>query len=203
MFGVQGRYFTVAMPLLFLALVGLKQPVPALSLWLKRIIIPTATLGLIAYIVGLWLSYHVPCGSQYYQPGLCYQPKYKNFSPTTYATPLSEEIRLIQEFIPECDGMTSIRIWVNTADDLTQHRLFFLLSDDDNLLVNEEVTAERLPRSGWYTFSFLPETKSSTKTYQFTLHGSGVDIATSIRPEYPQAKLYLDNELSGNDTIFQ
>jgi len=209
--GVQGRYFTVVMPLLFLSLVGMWKPNQKIALWLKRGVIIFGILSLGSYITGLWLSYHVPCGSQYYQQGLCYQPNYKNFSPeSNYSEPLSNNLKLTQEIVPECDGMTTVRIWVNTAESSLQNQTEFSFTDQDgSSLIREILKNEELPSSGWYSLSFQPEWESSQKIYILTLKAmnnlqkNGIKIAYSIRPEYPQGLLYENEEVSEQDIIFQ
>ena len=123
--GVQGRYFTVVMPLLFLAVYGL--PIGAkfprgLELLGKgawaRADRAAAGMGLAAlalFAAGLILSYHVPCGSEYYRWSLCNQPQYKNWAPESVSSPpISSTMTLTQEIVPACDGMTELRVWVNS-----------------------------------------------------------------------------------------
>ncbi len=107
--GVQGRYFTTVMPLLFVGLAGLPL--------LQRIRIPSALLvilsvvSLLFYSTGMYLSYHVVCGSQFYQAGLCYQPNYKNWAPDErYSNPISTQLTLKQEIILECNGASEVRV---------------------------------------------------------------------------------------------
>jgi uncharacterized membrane protein len=115
--GVQGRYFTTVMPLLFLALLGpwplregdpgghppeappfpradgvLRSPggAPKQAPPLKNfpyMAIALALVALLLYTAGLVLSYHVTCGSEYYRLGLCYQPQYKNWAPESISSP--------------------------------------------------------------------------------------------------------------------
>ena len=205
--GVQGRYFVTVMPLLFLALIGL--PV------FRRIQIPivfTVLLGvasLVVYIAGMYLSYHVPCGSQYYQPGLCYQPNYKNWAPDAlYSPPVSNQMTLEQEIVPECSGMTELRVWVNATGLDPQPTTNFILKDvqGNRELINTRVQNSKLPTGSWYALDFPADWNSNGKFYLFTISSEqqvGPHIAYSLRAEYPAGKLYENSQPIGKDLIFQ
>jgi uncharacterized membrane protein len=203
---VQGRYFTTVMPLLFLALACL----PAL----QRIHAPAwsivllAGAGLVFYTAGMYLSYYVPCGSQFYRSGLCYQPNYKNWAPDeVYSAPLSYQLTLRQEIVPECDGMTVVQVWVNAAGADPNGQTAFTLRDASqgrdaaNLLIpNSE-----LPSGDWFPLNFPADWVSNGKLYLLTMQGDpfGARIAYSLRQEYPAGKLYENDEPINRDVIFQ
>lgn len=207
--GVQGRYFVTVMPLLFLALAGWPG-------W-KRIQLPISvpvTLGitsLLFYGVGMYLSYHVPCGSQYYQPGLCYQPNYKNWSPDDlYSSPISSQLKLSQEIVPECNGMTELRVWVNASGSNADESTRFLVqsANDKMTVVDLYIPNSELPLGNWYSLNFAPDWNSDGKFYLLTIAGDdlthdGPRIAYSLRPEYPAGKLFENEEAVGHDLIFQ
>ncbi len=206
--GVQGRYFTVVMPLLFLAVLGVLQFSPQKSVFIKKATLSLGVLSLIVYTLGLWLSYQVPCGSQYYQQGLCYQPNYKNFAPESkYSAPISNEFSLKQEIYPECDGMKTIRVWVNTENSPPLGQTEFSLSTQDGTrIANEIVSNADLAISGWHSLSFSPEWSSSQQVYNFNINAinrSDILIAYSIRPEYLAGNLYENDSFSKQDIIFQ
>jgi uncharacterized membrane protein len=203
---VQGRYFVTVMPLLFLALARLP--------FTKRIQMPASlpvALGvasLLIYIAGMHLSYHVTCGSQFYQPGLCYQPNYKNWAPNErYSPPVSEQLTLSQEIVAECDGMTSLRIWVNAENSDTGGTTEFHLWDVHEKLDMSRVNAPNssLPSGGWYTLNFQPDWSSNGKFYLLTIRSEndGPRIAYSLRPEYADGKLYENDQAVEQDILFQ
>jgi uncharacterized membrane protein len=206
--GVQGRYFVTVMPLLFLALCGLPL--------FKKIRIPVVVsmiLGissLAIFIAGMYLSYHVLCGSQYYQPGLCYQPNYKNWAPDQlYSPPVSDQMTLSQEIVPECNGMTELRIWVNAAKADRAETTNFVLKDvqNDREEVHVSVPNADLPAGAWYTLAFPADWTSSGKFYLLTVSGDnpggGPQIAYSLKQEYPAGKLYENGQPISKDLIFQ
>ncbi len=203
---VQGRYFVTVMPLLFLALARLRLP--------KQIRMPVflpAALGvssLLVYLAGMYLSYHVPCGSQFHQSGLCYQPNYKNWAPNeVFSSPVSGQLTLAQEIVAECAGMTELRVWVNAADTDTDGTTGFHLLDVHarREVVSLNVPNSELPAGGWYTLRFPPDWESNGAFYLLTIRsdGDGARIAYSLRPEYPAGKLFENDQEIEQDILFQ
>ncbi|HET7143485.1 MAG TPA: DUF2142 domain-containing protein [Anaerolineales bacterium] len=207
--GVQGRYFSGVMPLLFLALACL--PI------LKQIRIPVylplvlGGLSLVLYITGMYLSYHVTCGSQYYTGGLCYQPNYKNWAPNeVYSAPISADLSLRQEVIAECNGMTEFRVWLDaSASNPTGITEFSLVdADTGRVVVSSSVSNTDLPRKTWYTLTFTPVMDSLGKLYLFNIRvgsgdGQGPRIAYSLKQEYIEGNLYENSDDINRDVIFQ
>jgi len=204
--GVQGRYFTTVMPLLFLGLAGLPS--------LQRIRIPVAlpalltVASLIFYTGGMYLSYHVSCGSQYYQGGLCHQPNYKNWAPDElYSSPISNQLTLKQEIVLECNGATEIRVWVNGKDADPAGSTEFVLQDVNlgREIIRNVVANSEFPEGSWFTLQFEPDWESNGKFYLLTISSgdSGPRIAYSLRAEYPAGKLYENDQSVPNDMIFQ
>ncbi len=207
--GVQGRYFTPVMPLFFLALAGL-------PFW-KNIKVPTSLGGifivtsLIVFTAGMYLSYYVTCGSQFYEVGNCYQPKYKNWAPNNlYSPPISGQFSLAQEIVPECNGMTELRVWVSSATTKPDTVTSFIFRDtkQDLEAVNIKASNSNLPKGGWYTLNFPPDWESKGKLYLLTIaedgiNESGLRIAYSLKPEYLTGKLYENGQQIENDLIFQ
>jgi hypothetical protein len=197
------------MPPLFLALAGL----PFLKRFRLAAIIP-AILGvssLILYSAGMYLSYHVLCGSQYYQKGLCYQPNYKNWAPDElYSPPISNQLTLKQEIILECNGATEIRVWMNAEKTDPAGTTEFILQDVNlgREIIRKSILNSEFPVGSWYSIHFEPDWESMGKFYLLTIRSDqesdlGPRIAYSLRPEYPAGKLYENDQPVGNDVIFQ
>ena len=206
--GVQGRYFVTVMPLLFLALACLPLP--------KRVQIPSllpvvlGVVSLIIYTAGMYLSYHVPCGSQFYQPGLCYQPNYKNWAPDdAYSPPINNQLTLSQEIVPECNGLSELRVWINAQGSDPNGISNFILTDMNakHEIVNINVPNSELPVRDWYSLKFPPDWVSNGKLYvlkiQSSQSGMGPRISYSLRPEYTAGKMYENDQASTKDMIFQ
>jgi uncharacterized membrane protein len=205
--GVQGRYFVTVMPLLFLALVGL----PAVRKLYIPVVFPIllGIASLTIYLAGLYLSYHVSCGSQFYQNGLCYQPNYKNWAPNAlYSPPVSNEVTLVQEIVPECNGMTELRVWINAASADPNQVTNFVLQEvsGNHEVVNMSIENSELPLGGWYSLNLPADWASSGKFYRLRIgseKSNGPRIAYSLRPEYPAGKLYENDQPINKDLIFQ
>jgi uncharacterized membrane protein len=216
--GVQGRYFTVVMPLLFLAASGLgwAQFAGGLDAWASqhgRVLISAAAglavAALVLFTAGLLLSYHVPCGSQYYRWSLCNQPQYKNWAPESVSSPpLTSTMTLTQEIVPACDGMTELRVWVNSNGGDNEGTTTLLLRAPSREAVLEEVTHQNpaIAERGWLTVTFPPEWDSGGQLYLLKLSGSttdGIRVGYSEKPEYLRGRL-LENDIPlGQDVLFQ
>lgn len=204
---VQGRYFVTVMPLLFLALSCLPL--------IKRIQVPywfpslLTGAGLLLYLGGMYLSYYVPCGSQYYRADLCYQPNYKNWAPNdAYSSPVSDSLTLRQEIVAECSGMTELRVWVNAADADPNAFTQFTLTNVQGQREVARVSVENsdLPNGAWYSLNFDPDWASNGEFYILTIsaqNDNGPRIAYSLRQEYPAGKLFENDQPIQRDMIFQ
>jgi len=207
--GVQGRYFATVMPLLCLALAGLLFQKPIRIPSLLPVIFGGLSLSL--YIMGMYLSYHVPCGSQYYQTGLCYQPNYKNWAPDElYSAPISNQLTLSQEIVPECNGVSELRVWVDASGADPNGITEFSLKDVHlgQTVTSISVANSELPHGDWYTLNFQPDWESNGKFYLLTIlgntqNGLGPRVAYSLKPEYPAGKLFENDRPLEKDLIFQ
>jgi hypothetical protein len=202
--GVQGRYFTPVMPLLLLGLAGLAHRFPRASLgaWL-------AASALALYTVGLLLSYHVVCGSQLYQPGLCFQPEYKNWAPEEVSShPISPALTVVQEIVPVCNGMQQVQFWVNSpgTDPNGETRITLRAPHEGIDLAQRSLRNAEAPEGGWVILSFTPQKSSRGNLYLLTISGTspgGIELAYSARPEYLKGKLFENARPLGQDLLFQ
>lgn len=208
-YGVQGRYFIPIMPLLFLAVKGLP---PFGRFQPGRFAVAFFSLAaVLTYSIGLILTYHVDCGASYYKLGICYQPFYKNFSPLLRSSPpISSAVTLVQEFVPACDGLTEMRVRVNSPGDDLQGTLEFTLLDVESgsTLTQTVVRNTELPVDGWYSLRFPTDWESQGRRITLTvsgntLTGEGALLAYSVRPEYPFGELYENGTQLEDDIIFQ
>lgn len=172
--GVQGRYFLTVWPLLWLGL--------GLILSKLRLRIPMgwavglSVLGLALYITGMYLAYYVLCGAQYYQGGLCYLPRYKNWDPqAAFSPPLSENFRLSQEIWPECKGLTVVRFWVDAEQSAWQGKTRFALfsAHSPHPLVEQISSNADLPAGGWYRLTIPTDWQSQGGLYRLEILGLG------------------------------
>lgn len=229
--GVQGRYFTVVMPLLFLALLapwgmmreGELAGRPSETASLRRGQSPTrefprvlgnaapilASCALLLYTIGLILSYHVPCGSEYYRWSLCYQPQYKNWAPESVSSPpISSSLTLTQEIVPACSGMTELSVWVNSngVDPAGTTTLTLRAPTQERDLIRDTFGNADIVERGWLTVAFPPEWNSQDQLYLLKLSGSssdGIQVGYSEKPEYLRGKLLENDTALGQDILFQ
>jgi hypothetical protein len=216
--GVQGRYFTVVMPLLCLAVYGLGwgQSTRGLAVWtaghgraLTSAAAGSALAALVLFSAGLILSYHVPCGSEYYRWSLCYQPQYKNWAPESVSSPpISPTMELTQEIVPACDGMTELSVWVNSngADPAGRTTLVLRAPSRETVLAEATFQNPEIAERDWLTVTFPPESDSNGQLYLVRLSGSTVDgirVGYSEKPEYLLGRLWENNLPLGQDALFQ
>jgi uncharacterized membrane protein len=211
--GVHGRYFTVIFPLLLLGLYGF----PRKSLQLNRslftkITIGITLIGMMFFSAGMYLAFYVRCGTAYFHSGLCYQPVYKNWAPNTkYFQPISSKNNLIQWIIPKCNGMSSVRVWIDSASSDPNGNTQFIINDEEKDIVQVDLVKSNsdLPSNDWLTLTFPEDWKSGGKWYTLSVQnhqpepGQGIRVASSIRAEYIDAPLFQDELALENDMIFQ
>ncbi len=204
---VQGRYFAAMIPLLLLAAV--RRPATQSTAVPARLAVALACTSVAVYGAGLLLVYHVPCGTAFFRPGLCYQPVYKNWAPDARYSPPATE--LTQEIVPECGGMRELRVWVDAGAAARDGETEFVLRDSaaDYELVRQSVTNGQLPGGGWYSMRFAPEWDSQGKSYVLNIQGAGESgaegarVAYTLRPEYDHGRLYEAGLAMDVDLVFQ
>jgi uncharacterized membrane protein len=210
---VHGRYFTVIFPLLFLGIYGL----PVISskfdrALLTRVTIGLSVLGILLFSAAMYLAFYVRCGTGYFHSGLCYQPVYKNWSPdSNYFQPISSATNLTQWIIPKCNGMNTIRLWIDSSGSDPNGKTQFILNDEDRDIVQLDVnkTNADLPQKGWLTLTFPEDWQSGGKWYTLTVQPpknssyKGIQVASSIQAEYIDAPLIQNGKELNTDMVFQ
>jgi hypothetical protein len=208
-YGMQGRYFIPILPLLLLPLTSL---VKIKFLKPRPFMVAVFSAGAsIVYIIGLYLSFHVICGTAYYNKGLCYQPFYKNYAPLLRSSPpIDSNTTLMQEFVPVCDGMTEVRVRVNSKGNNGNGAVEFTIQDveESYAIAQSSTQNDKIPNDDWYSINFPPEWESANKLYTITIQGTsrandGPLLAYSVRPEYPLGILFENGEPLEDDIIFQ
>lgn len=209
-YGVQGRYFISTAPLLFLAISGLFS-VKRFRITGLHVTLCSAVASII-FVAGIFLSFHVVCGSTYYNRGLCYQPFYKNYSPLLRSTePISNETVLVQEIAPTCNGLTLIQVRINYSNQDENGKTEFVVRDEYQKVVRNITTVQNntLSEDAWYVIKFQPDWSSNGKLYTLTIRGIGGQtgmgplVAYSVRPEYLAGALYQNGTEVDDDVIFQ
>jgi len=208
--GIQGRYFAAIIPLALLAVVGARsfsrRPEAA------RLAVGLAVAGLAVYGSGLLLSYHVPCGSAFYEPGLCYQPVYKNWAPDArYSPAISSSMSLAQQIAPECDGATEVVVWVDSSRAAGDGVTEFVLSESGTgrELARQSARNSMFPTGDRYSIGFEADWQSASKVYWLriqTAAGSnsiGPRIGYTLQPEYEAGQLFEAGKPMDVDLVFK
>jgi uncharacterized membrane protein len=211
--GVHGRYFSLVFPLLFLGIYGIPKISRQINhSLLTKLSIGLTVLGILLFSVGMYLAFYIRCGTAYYHAGLCYQPVYKNWSPNSrYFLPISSNTNLTQWIIPKCNGMNTIRVWLDASDSEPNGTTQFILNDEDYNIIQlvEVISNSDLPNKGWFTLTFPEDWQSGGKWYTLTVQapqntsGKGIRLASTIQAEYIDAPLIQDGKELEKDMVFQ
>lgn len=207
-FGVQGRYFIpLAVPLVFvLASFAWKKKLVNPSFpWVVGFLVTSVSLNLL----GLYFSFHVSCGSTFYQTGLCYRPLFKDFPSNVRASQsVANDMILTQEIQVACNGLAEVRVLVNPSTASNRETTRFLVEDTatqhtvlDTSIANDQIHAET-----WIPLRFAPDWQSEGKQYMLKILGAsdqGLQFFYTPQPEFNLGNSYENGQLVEEDIILQ
>jgi hypothetical protein len=207
--GVQGRYFIpLALPL-FLAFSTFLPTKWVVSPNWVMVLLGT---GLSLNLFGIFFSFHVPCGSTFYQTGLCYRPLFKDFPNEVHRSrPISNDVLLTQEVRATCDGFAEVRVLLTPSRPDGKGKTRFVLKDGssqetllDTTLLNEQLIAEI-----WHPLRFEPDWNSAGKNYVLEVLGmdassqQGLQVLYTPQPEFNLGNSYENGKLVEEDILLQ
>jgi uncharacterized membrane protein len=209
--GIQGRYFVTLALLLLLVLASfVRTPIATGNVprWLTAFLSSALFLNLL----GLFLAFHIPCGSTFYQTGLCYRPLFKDFpSNVRPSPPITNDLRLTQEIGVTCNGLTELRLLLIPADGQNQGTARFVLREDksgeallDTLLASDQVSID-----DWYSLRFAPDWLSAGKHYTLEIYSAngssdtGVSVLYTRQPEFNLGDLREGSQVLEEDIVVQ
>ena len=223
-YGVLGRYFTFIAPLLILGLIlperigGFK-----LSAGIPAAVGTLASLGV--FIWAAFMVYHVACGVNYYIPGLCYQPPYKNWDPNAqFTAPLTAGTTLQQTFTPVCSPVKTIRVWTAPAQSASDQTTTLTVKDKLSGLILETQTVnngdaihetpafvgQSANGKGWLEFSttsVFDQVKGKELALKITSTGTdpaqGLSFSITTRHEYAAGEFSINDLGAGSDLLFE
>jgi uncharacterized membrane protein len=209
--GVQGRYFIIVAPLLFLGLLPdwpiLRRPLaPAL------IFAGGSLAVLVFYCLGVYATYYVTCGTSYYTPGLCYQPLYRNWDPDAQFTPpVQQGVTLTQSFTAVCAPLRSLRVWAGNPTPGAGQSTTYILRDavTQTVLASQSLPNEKVPGHAWLEVAFPPVPDAPGKQYiiEITSPDSGaanaLDYGITARREYDGGVFQINHQPQEADLLFQ
>ena len=209
--GVQGRYFIPLTLPLVLAL----SSVP----WLKKEtilsrkwIVVFLSIALSLNILGIILAFYVPCGTTYYQTGLCYQPLYKDFSPESHLSePISSEVLVTQDVQVACNGLAELRVLLTPSGLENNTTTQFVLEDSatNRNLLDISVKNDLILSETWHALRFNPDWRSAGKQYILKIFstdtptGEGLRLLYSSQPQAELGSLYENGQLMQDHIVLQ
>ena len=209
--GVQGRYFIpLVLPLLLvLSSLSWKEkgffPSPKWSIFFL-------TIALSLNLLGIFFSFHVPCGSTFYQTGLCYRPLFKDFPSEVRATePVSSATSLSQEIRVACNGFAEVRLLItpSTSTDKGSTRFILENSVSEELLLDTSIANEQIRAETWYPLRFEPEWNSAGEQFTLKILGTSISLDQGLQflftpqPEFNLGASYENGQLLEDDIVLQ
>jgi hypothetical protein len=210
-FGVQGRYFIPLALLVFLALASFS--------WMRKIAVSTSkwtmtflSTALFLNLAGLLFSFHIPCGSTFYQTGLCYRPLFKDFPSEAHpSASIWNGTSLTQEIQVACNGLTELRILLSPSTLGDKGSTQFILQDPmrEQILLDTSITNNQISTEDWYSFDFDPDWQSTGKQYILkilgikTSPGQGPKLLYTTQSEFDLGNLYENEQPLEEDIVLQ
>ena len=208
--GVQGRYF---IPLAFLpALVLTSLLVTKRFAISSNWVITCLAVALSLNVLGIILAFYVPCGTTFYQPGLCYRPLYKDFTnETRLSPPISNQISTAQELKVSCDGFSELRVLLTTSLPGDQGTTRFILqkAGSDQTLLDTSIMNSQVSSGEWYPIRFGTDWQSAGEDYILKISGTntspghGLKLLYTPQSEFDLGDLRENGHLLKEDIVLQ
>jgi uncharacterized membrane protein len=208
-FGVQGRYFIpLLLPLLLILASFTRENLLLSNKWILVILVATLSFNLL----GLFFSFHLPCGSTFYQSGLCYRPLFKDF-PTEVrpSEPVSIGMSLTQEIRVACNGLSEVRVLVtpSTAGDRGTTRFLLEEASGERTLLDSSIANDQIRGETWHSLRFAPDWNSAGNQYILEISGNnsalnqGLQFLFTPQPEFNLGNSYESGRLNEQDIVLQ
>ena len=205
-FGVQGRYFIPLTLPLFLAVASFSwKDISSFPRWSIALL----TTALSINLLGIFLSFHVPCGSTFYQTGLCYRPLFRDFpSEVRRSLPASEGMSLSQEIRVACNGLAEVRVMVIPSSTSDGGMTRFLLQDasGQHSLLDTSIPNNQIRAEDWHSLHFEPDWNSAGKHYILKILGTsnqGLQFLYTPQSEFNVGNSYENGQLLEEDLVLQ
>jgi uncharacterized membrane protein len=208
--GMQGRYFIplAVLPVLILAGILATPKITISSNW----VITFLTVAISLNVLGIILAFYVPCGTTFYQTGLCYQPVYKDFTNETHlSAPISNEISVTQGVKVACDGFSELRVLLTPSIAGDRGTTHFILQNapSNKTLLDTSVTNDQIRKETWYSLRFDPDWRSAGKEYILKILSTNRSASHGLKLLYtPQSEFNLgdlreNGQLLDEDVVLQ
>lgn len=204
--GVQGRYFLFISPVLMIALIPRKAILRLNRIWLRIGLVFVALLT----VGGLFLAYHVTCGSSFYSSGLCYLPRVKNWSPeTSLQYHVNDNNVGLQTFTARCGNLSRIRLWIRSKGVMAKPISVKLIDSSESSIVYSSLIPQNIiPTNEWLDITIPPIGNSKDKSYSIEIstaegiNKSDIILAYTTRNEYLEGEFSINREKQDGDLLF-
>jgi hypothetical protein len=176
--------------------------------WAIAFLIPALAFNLL----GIYFSFHIPCGSTFYQTGLCYRPLFKDFPSEVHPSkPVSDGMSLTQEIRVACNGLSEVRLLVTASTVGDQGTTRFLLENASGTqtLLDTSVTNDQIHGEAWHSLRFAPDWNSAGKHYILNISGhnsapgQGLQFLFTPQPEFNLGNAKENGQSLEQDIVLQ
>lgn len=140
------------------------------------------------------------------------QPVYKNWAPEALYSPrLSNQMGLSQEMLVECNGLTQVKVWLDStgADSEGSTKFSFIDLKSNQMIAEQTYFNKNIPERGALALDFPPIWDSSEKNYRLEIQttpgstGNGIRVSYSLKPEYFEGQMREGDRVMDQDLAFQ
>jgi hypothetical protein len=160
-------------------------------------------------LLGIFLSFHVACGSTYYETDLCYRPLFRDFPNEVRASqPVSNGLSLTQDIRVTCNGLTEVRVWVmpSTTDDPGKTRFILTETSGEHLLLDTSIDNDQIRAEMFYPLQFELDGHSAGRQYRLKIIGmteQGLQFLYTPQHEFNLGDSYENGQLLEQDLVLQ
>jgi hypothetical protein len=208
--GLQGRYFIplALLPVLVLGSILAVQKITLSSNW----VIAFLSIALSLNVLGIFLAFYVPCGTTFYQTGLCYRPLYKDFTNEThFSQPISNQVSVAQGITVSCDGFSELQVLMTPSRPNDPGVTRFLLQNqvDDQTLFDISIMNKQISAETWLPLQFDPDWQSAGRRYILKISGTnpsagqGLKLLYTPQSEFNLGDLYENAQPLKDDLVLQ
>ncbi len=201
--GIQGRYFIVALPLIFFCLQRMSTTTKQYFLLTKFLIVSSVFFTIII----LFFDYHVICGNSMFTSPKCYLPRYKNWDPGIFVKMDAEKMAgAVQTFVPLCNP-DQIGFWLSGEGELTG--VINVIQAETNK-IEGVLNLDRIQNeNGWSFFDLRDVNLEKNTQYLIDIKTIKVSVTTPVffyyskTNEYSGGAFYSKGHLQDGDLVFQ
>jgi uncharacterized membrane protein len=212
-----GRYFTMVMPLLFLAISGCKRTFRFVEK-LPPLVITITALVLVIFSVGVYQAYYQLCGSNRFTGEECLQPVYKNWAPSQETSlQVSPGGEITQSFTAICSTIDQVRVYLFlpvSAGANTKMTMSILDKTSGAILAQQEYPPGKISVEGYIAIDIPPSENAAQREFSIRLTNAAAQTPVFVAANFrdpnaldPAAEasgvLLLNNQNQEADILFK